>query len=101
MGQAGADGRVIWITGWEGRENDVRSRAMGRASGREGGGLDLTTGDQTTDIGGMVHRRMRTVAIVTGVLGLNRRRPNKTPFCSQKPCPGGEFPSSSFSVTSF
>jgi len=36
-GQAGADGWVIWITGWEGRENDVRSRAMGRASGREGG----------------------------------------------------------------
>ena len=71
MGQAGADGRVIWITGWEGRENDVRSRAMGRASGREGEGPNLTTGDLTTDIGGLVPRRMRTVAIVTGVLGLN------------------------------
>ena len=71
MGQAGADGRVIWITGWEARENDVRSRAMGRASGREGQGPDLTTGDLTTDIGGLVPRRMRTVAIVTGVLGLN------------------------------
>jgi len=49
----------------------LRSRAMGRASGREGQGPDLTTGDLTTDIGGLVPRRMRTVAIVTGVLGLN------------------------------
>ena len=71
MGQAGADGRVIWITGGVGRENDIRSRAMGRASGREGEGPDLTTGDLTTDIGALVPRRMRTVAIVTGVLGLN------------------------------
>ena len=77
MGQAGADGRVICIMGGEGRENDIRSRAMAYGQGERtgGGGLDLTTGDLTTGIGRLVPRRMRTVAIVTGVRLVNLSSP--------------------------
>ena len=55
--------------GTAGERYKVKGYGQGERTG--GGGLDLTTGDLTTDIGGLVPRRMRTVAIVTGVLGLN------------------------------
>ena len=43
MGQAGADGRVIWITGGEGRENDNKVNGYGQGERTGGEGPDLTT----------------------------------------------------------
>ena len=63
MGQAGADGRVIWITGGEGRENDNKVNGYGQGERTGGGGLDLTTGGLPADIGSLVPRRTRTVAV--------------------------------------